>query len=250
MQRVLAAALTLLVLVAAPAAAQIPDEFTNLQVLPEDISRRSLIATMRGFAGGLGVRCTHCHVGENAATLEGFDFASDEKETKQVARVMLRMVQDINQRHLPETGREDRLRVTCVTCHRRLTKPQSLRDKLADVFSEEGIEAATAAYTELRAEHFGDGSYNFSPSTLASLAERLVGQGEIEAALAFLDLNIELYPDNVFSFWVQYQARTEQGQHAEAVKSLERALELEPGSEFFQQALAEAEQRAESAGTP
>jgi hypothetical protein len=41
---------------ASPALAQIPTKFTNLEVLPKDIPRAELIATMRGFAGALGVR--------------------------------------------------------------------------------------------------------------------------------------------------------------------------------------------------
>jgi len=52
-------------LTASPARAEIPDEFTNLEVLPEDITRGELVSIMRGFAGALGVRCNHCHVGED-----------------------------------------------------------------------------------------------------------------------------------------------------------------------------------------
>ena len=33
-------------------------------MLPEDISAQELSATMRGFALGLGLRCSNCHVGE------------------------------------------------------------------------------------------------------------------------------------------------------------------------------------------
>ena len=60
-------ALTALVVltVAGPATAQIPDEFTNLKVLPEDIGKRDLVNIMRGFAGAIGKRCNYCHVGEN-----------------------------------------------------------------------------------------------------------------------------------------------------------------------------------------
>ena len=35
-----------------------PDSFTNLKVLPKTIGKQELVATMRGFALGLGVRCT------------------------------------------------------------------------------------------------------------------------------------------------------------------------------------------------
>ena len=78
--------------------AQWPPEVKNLQVFPEDIPFRELVGNMRGFAGGLGVRCQFCHVdnGNDPNDLSGFDFSSDEKPTKRKARVMLRMVQEIN----------------------------------------------------------------------------------------------------------------------------------------------------------
>jgi len=44
--------------------AQFPEKFTNLKVLPMDISRKELESTMRGFAFALNVRCNHCHVGK------------------------------------------------------------------------------------------------------------------------------------------------------------------------------------------
>ena len=118
----LLAALTLAA--AAPAPAQIPEKFTNLQVLPRDIPREELVRVMRGFTGALGVRCNHCHVGPGPATLEGFDFASDDKETKRVARVMMRMTQEINTRLLPQTGRSPLTEVRCMTCHRGAAKPE------------------------------------------------------------------------------------------------------------------------------
>ena len=43
---------------------QPPAAPTNLQVLPKDISREELIATMRGYTAGLGVQCNYCHVQE------------------------------------------------------------------------------------------------------------------------------------------------------------------------------------------
>src|SRR5688572_15830688 len=79
---------------------QIPAEFTNLQVLPKHMSRRDLVETMRGIATDLGVRCTHCHVGPE--NLQGMDFASDEKRTKQVARTMLAMTRAINDQYVSQ----------------------------------------------------------------------------------------------------------------------------------------------------
>ena len=56
-------------------AGQIPDKFTNLKVLPADASRAEVVRVMRGFASALGVRGNHCHVGENPANLDNYDFA-------------------------------------------------------------------------------------------------------------------------------------------------------------------------------
>ncbi len=81
---------------AAPLAAQLPDSFENLEVLPKDIGQRELIEVMKGFSGALGVRCQHCHVGEEGKPLSDFDFVSDERPAKDAARVMMRMTEKIN----------------------------------------------------------------------------------------------------------------------------------------------------------
>jgi cytochrome c biogenesis protein CcdA len=62
---------------AVPAAAQFPEKFTNLQVLPKDISRKQLESTMRGFAFALNVwPCRLPCEKPNAKKFE-MDFASD-----------------------------------------------------------------------------------------------------------------------------------------------------------------------------
>src|SRR6202030_4641758 len=88
-------ALAALLLAGTPAAAQFPDKFTNLKVLPKDISKHEMESTMRGFAFALGVRCDHCHV-EKKAPEHGLDFAADDKDEKKTARIMLQMVAGIN----------------------------------------------------------------------------------------------------------------------------------------------------------
>ena len=105
-----------------PPAAPPPPSFKNLQVFPKDISRDQLIGNMKGFAQGLGVRCTHCHVGEEGQPLSTFDFASDAKPTKLIARKMLVMVHRINEQDFGVTTFKD-VKVTCFTCHRGSTKP-------------------------------------------------------------------------------------------------------------------------------
>jgi len=84
----------------------------NLQVLPKDTTLKELIPKMRFIAKSLGVECSFCHV-------RG-DFSADTKDTKQIARKMLRMVDAINTQNF--SGRAE---VSCYTCHRGSTKPLS-----------------------------------------------------------------------------------------------------------------------------
>ncbi len=120
------AALILALLDAAlPVQAQIPESFTNLKVFPKDIPKRQLIDTMKGFTQALGVRCQFCHVGQGD-DLATFDFASDDKEHKQIAREMLRMVSEINKSFIAKLPAESEPRqtVTCMTCHRGQAAPE------------------------------------------------------------------------------------------------------------------------------
>ena len=95
--------------------------YTNLQVLPKDSTREQLLSTMKLFAQSLGVRCTHCHVGEEGH----MDFASDAKQAKETARKMLVMVHRINQQDFGVTE-FPKAKVTCFTCHRGSTKPATV----------------------------------------------------------------------------------------------------------------------------
>ena len=64
----------------------IPSEFTNLQVLPEDISRQEIVALMRGYVGAVGGgNCSYCHTVSDQLNQPTDDFASDAKATKRKA---------------------------------------------------------------------------------------------------------------------------------------------------------------------
>ena len=97
--------------------------FKNLKVFPKDISRADLLGNMKFFAQSLGVRCTYCHVGEEGKPLSTYDFASDAKDHKKIAREMIRLADHINQDHLPKILVDPEAKVTCFTCHRGSTKP-------------------------------------------------------------------------------------------------------------------------------
>lgn len=87
-----------------------PPAPSNLQVLPKDIPREQLMGTMRAFNQALGVKCDFCHVPR--------EFAKDDKEEKQVARAMLKMVMNIKE-HGDDYAPGGRVaKIKCWTCHR------------------------------------------------------------------------------------------------------------------------------------
>ena len=90
----------------------------NLQILPKDTPRAELLATMQGFRTALGVECAYCHVAEGRGGRN--DFASDEKAPKKTARVMMRLVMQINDTIAAGVGKPaaDVTKVQCATCHR------------------------------------------------------------------------------------------------------------------------------------
>lgn len=84
---------------AAPKKPMIPDTYTNLKVLPQDIKKQDLLAIMKGMSIGLKVRCSQCHVATD--DLSEADFPSDEKPTKIAAREMLRTLFDTRAKYPP-----------------------------------------------------------------------------------------------------------------------------------------------------
>jgi len=96
--------------------------YKNLKIFPKDVTRAQLLQNMKFFSQSLGVRCTYCHVGEEGKPLSTFDFASDAKDKKQIARKMLAMAHRINSEDFSVTD-SSKLKVTCFTCHRGSTHP-------------------------------------------------------------------------------------------------------------------------------
>lgn len=90
----------------------------NLKVLHGIHSKEQLLNVMRGFTEALGVKCEFCHNVNN--------FASDEKMPKRVARVMIRMVRNIDERYLDGPQMK---KVTCFTCHRGQEIPKLVAER-------------------------------------------------------------------------------------------------------------------------
>ena len=174
-----------------------PDSLINLQVLPEELTVQQVIGQMRNYTGALGVRCQYCHVGEEGRDLATFDFVSDEKRTKLVAREMIRMVQLINGRLDSLPGREaNGLRVSCNTCHRGVTRPIPLSTLMADVARTAGADSAVRAYRGLHERYNNSGAYDFREGSLNSAALSLATSMHFAEALVLLDFNETLYPNS------------------------------------------------------
>ncbi len=92
-------------------------EQKNVKLL-SGMSDIELQRTMNFMRASLGVHCDFCHV---VAKETGWDFASDEKQPKRMARHMIEMVGQINQQNF-----EGNPVVSCNTCHRGSTKPVGL----------------------------------------------------------------------------------------------------------------------------
>jgi outer membrane lipoprotein-sorting protein len=73
---------------------------------------------MNFFAASMGRRCNYCHVNNQGQ----WDYASDAKTEKTAAREMIKLVMDINK----TTERLKLDPVSCYTCHRGRTSPQSI----------------------------------------------------------------------------------------------------------------------------
>jgi tetratricopeptide (TPR) repeat protein len=214
--------------------AGIYDNPQNLKVLPEDTSSELLSKTMRSFALDTGFRCSSCHVGEENQRLTEYDFASDEKELKSTARLMMKMVNSINSSHLAELG-EDRVEVRCLTCHRGVNKPALTGDVLTVAAEEGGIEAMTSRYLELREQYYGSHSYDFTDMTLSDFARTRAAAGHLDQATAMLDLVLE---DNPESFMAQFsygELYHRAGNAELAIEHYRKAIEINPGSAGFLQ---------------
>jgi hypothetical protein len=217
----------------------------NLQVLPKDTTQAQILQMMQEFTGALGVQCTHCHV-QSAAPAGGrgdggggrggrggapaFDFPSDEKPQKKVARQMILMVRDINPKVVAATGKTENAvaHVGCLTCHRGVAIPKQLAEILDQTTTEKGTPAAITQYKELRKQYFGAQAYDFSEGSLVTYAQRATQANKPDDAISWLQLNLEYFPMSSRTYAGLSQAQQNKNEKEAAIKSLEKAVELDP----------------------
>jgi tetratricopeptide (TPR) repeat protein len=240
----------------------------NLQVLPKGSSQQDVLAVMQQFTRGLGVACTYCHVEQTAPLLTveeqqaaqaaaaanpqqagrgrgrgrgrggpQMDFAADDRWQKQIARAMLAMTNDINLKidaavHAkPATGQpRDVVHVQCMTCHRGVTNPQQLSDLLRQTMLGKGEGAAVAEYRELRQRYLDTGAYDFREPVLLELGRESLATHKPDDALAWLQLNVEFYPQSAASYVELAKAHIVKRDRDSAIADLTKALAVDPAN--------------------
>ncbi len=179
--------------------AQEQPTYKNLQVLPADISRGDLNQIMLDNLQGLGLPrrsgegCLYCHMGSTDVPRSEWDYASDEKQTKKTARVMLAMVRDINTEHLTSISERmaPSLEVSCYTCHAGRTNPTPLHERLVQDYEVGDFETLENTYREARALYYESDTYDFRVHTLTGVANEIAQLGHVEDAARVHELNIE-----------------------------------------------------------
>ena len=92
--------------------------FKNVQIMKTAPAAKFLLIMNLGYARGLGVTCTHCHVEK--------DFSSDDKRPKRAAREMAVMHRSINDQLAKMQNLEPNAQghfINCSTCHRGAVDP-------------------------------------------------------------------------------------------------------------------------------
>lgn len=207
-----------------------PPAPSNLQVLPKDMPRDQLLAAMQQFTQALGVQCNYCHVQEGRGGRN--DMASDEKPTKKTARQMIVFARELNEKLPTVVGKaaNDTTRVSCTTCHRGVAIPKQLAQVLNETVNAKGLDGAIAQYRELRTKYAGTMAYDLSENGLIAMGQAAVNADRADNALAWLNLNLEFYPKSSRTYQAIAQAYQKKNDKDNAIKALEKAVELDPNN--------------------
>ena len=160
------------------------------------------------------------------------DYAADEKRQKLTARLMMAMTNDINARLATSLRKPaaDVTKVQCATCHRGVTNPAQLSDLLRQTMLTKGEGAAVVQYRELRQQYLDSGAYDFREATLLDLARQSLATQKPDDALAWLQLNVEFYPQSAASYVELARAHVAKRDRDAAVSALAKALTIDPAN--------------------
>jgi photosynthetic reaction center cytochrome c subunit len=226
----LAAPLVLLLASSTPAVAQMNEPPKNLKVLPKDMARPEVIKIMRAFSVALGEHCEFCHA-DPPAPGKFPDFASDEKENKEKARTMMKMVAAINGDFMTKLGEEKPPSVGCETCHHGAKEPpEPLADMMTSTANAKGVAAAFDQYNDLKTKYGDAGRYDFRAGTLLRVARALDENKHAEDSLAVLKQSKSMFPQSADVAAALGGALVQSGDVAGGKAELERALSIDPNN--------------------
>jgi len=143
---------------------------------------------------------------------------------------MMLMVRDINSKIVASVGKtaEGTTAVSCVTCHRGVSIPKELTAILDEVTAAKGVAQAAVQYKDLRRRYFGAQAYDFSESSLVTYAQRAIQANKPDDAITWLQVNLEYYPLSSQTYAALSQAQQKRNDRDAAIKSQQRAVELDP----------------------
>ena len=118
-----------------------------------------------------------------------------------------------------------------------------LEDVVAQTYREKGLESAVAEYRQLRARYYGGYAFDFSVRTLNTLGESLAKGGDHDAALGFVDLNLEFFPESTPALVLKARILAAAGEKDAARGVLLKAVELEPENQWIRGLLRELDKR-------
>ena len=104
-----------------------------------------------------------------------------------------------------------------------------LSAELANLISNDGIEAAVAKYHELKTNDAD--KYDFSEPVLNRFGYQLLFSGKKQEAIAMFKLNSELFPDSANTYDSLAQGYMENGQNTLAIQNYEKSLEMNPDNQ-------------------
>jgi tetratricopeptide (TPR) repeat protein len=108
--------------------------------------------------------------------------------------------------------------------------PRQLTDIIASTTAIRGAQAAVQEFRDLRRQYYGAQAYDFREDTLITAAQRATQDNRPDDALAYLALNLEYFPMSARSHHALSQAYSRKDDRENAIKSLQRAMELDPAN--------------------
>ena len=123
----------------------------------------------------------------------------------------------------------------CSACH--VGKVEADLSTYDFSIDDEGIDQSVAKFRELRERYYGGYTFDFSERVLMRITEYLGAQDELDAAMVFVNLNLECFPQSSRTYVLRAQVLTEQGDIDAARSDYETALAMEPDSAWIMEQL-------------